>query len=616
MLANGSDVPFAWSYLPGSDLKSSLAYPNGLTASWTYDANGQLLQVRNATPTDVISQYDYTYDAAGRRIKIARSGSAMSESRTDAYGYNVRGELTSATGQGGQPSSTAAFDHSYQYDNIGNRLTSMDLGCSRAYTSNGLNQYTDVAESPSANAPQGAVEEFEPLYDDDGNQTLVKTTTGVWSVLYNGENRPVLWTRAFDGMTVSMAFDRMGRRVRCHETGGTAAGSVMTFAYDGYVCVARRRHGTNGASVIDRFVWDPAEPVATRPLAFCMADSAPQYYAHDGNKNVSELVSVDGAATAHYEYAPFGAVTYSAGPSAASNPYRFSSEYADASLSLVYYNFRHYNTIDGRWCSRDTSMELGAVNLYLMSGNDILFYFDYLGLSWLDGTPGLPPAEVGLGESFIPIYGSLREFEYALYNGKWGMAAFSGMMAVADAFLVGSLAKGIAKGCLKITGHSWRATRQWFIKTRGITGRVEVHHAYVPQRIIKKYKWLEPIANQPWNFTVFEPIPSLNLSAHQVHLAAGHSCSVFSTVKNATVHFSVYQRYWYKYSMGSKMVHVYIVDRVSFTAYSWIDKCIDENVHTFINDVFNESLQEVTEETEFLNSDLTPFTPIYNWDFK
>ena len=43
MLANGSNVPFAWSYLPGSDLKSSLAYPNGLTASWTYDANDQLL---------------------------------------------------------------------------------------------------------------------------------------------------------------------------------------------------------------------------------------------------------------------------------------------------------------------------------------------------------------------------------------------------------------------------------------------------------------------------------------------------------------------------------------------------------------------------------------------
>jgi RHS repeat-associated protein len=304
----------------------------------------------------------------------------MSESRTDSYGYNARGEVTSATKQGGQPPSTAALEHTYQYDGIGNRLTSLDLGFSRVYASNGLNQYTDVAESPSANAPQGAVEEFEPLYDDDGNQTLVKTATGVWSVLYNGENRPVLWTRASDGATVSMAFDRMGRRVRCHETGGAAAGSVMTFAYDGYVCVARRRHGTGGAFDVDRFVWDPAEPVATRPLAFCMADSAPQYYAHDGNKNVSELVSADGAVTAHYEYAPFGAVTYSAGSSAVSNPYRFSSEYADSSLALVYYNYRHYEPVTGRWLSRDALEDVNSDdNLYAYCRNEG-FVVDSLGL--------------------------------------------------------------------------------------------------------------------------------------------------------------------------------------------------------------------------------------------
>ena len=39
MLAAGSEPPFAWSYLDGSDLKSSLSYPNGLAASWQYDAH-------------------------------------------------------------------------------------------------------------------------------------------------------------------------------------------------------------------------------------------------------------------------------------------------------------------------------------------------------------------------------------------------------------------------------------------------------------------------------------------------------------------------------------------------------------------------------------------------
>ena len=74
---DAASCPFRWTYLPGSDRKSQLAYPNDLTASWTYDANSQLLQVCNATPTNVISQYDYTYDAAGRRIACARSGGAV-----------------------------------------------------------------------------------------------------------------------------------------------------------------------------------------------------------------------------------------------------------------------------------------------------------------------------------------------------------------------------------------------------------------------------------------------------------------------------------------------------------------------------------------------------------
>ena len=35
-------------------------------------------------------------DAAGRRVQITRSGSTMSETRTDVYGYNIRSELISA----------------------------------------------------------------------------------------------------------------------------------------------------------------------------------------------------------------------------------------------------------------------------------------------------------------------------------------------------------------------------------------------------------------------------------------------------------------------------------------------------------------------------------------
>ena len=128
-------------------------------------------------------------DAAGRRIEIARSGTAMSESRTDAYGYNVRNELTSATKTGG-PQSPAA-EYAYQYDDIGNRITSTDLATNRTYTANNLNQYTLISNLCDSASMR---EEFVPQFDDDGNQTLIQTSTGIWSVQYNGENRPVLWT--------------------------------------------------------------------------------------------------------------------------------------------------------------------------------------------------------------------------------------------------------------------------------------------------------------------------------------------------------------------------------------------------------------------------------------
>ena len=54
-------------------------------------------------------------DAIGRRTEIARSGSRMTESRSDAYGYNDRSELTNAV------KNATLNEYAYQYDDIGNR---------------------------------------------------------------------------------------------------------------------------------------------------------------------------------------------------------------------------------------------------------------------------------------------------------------------------------------------------------------------------------------------------------------------------------------------------------------------------------------------------------------
>ena len=362
MLAAGSETQFTWNYLPGSDLKSSLAYPNGLTASWQYDANNQLLQVCNATPTNTISQYDYSYDPAGRRVACGKSGSAFAQNDTLSYGYNEKSELTNAV---------AVVDSDYRYDyafdEIGNRESSTERGTNTTYAANNLNQYTLVGRVVP-NAPQ---EEFAPQFDDDGNQTLIKTSTGVWQVQYNGENRPIFWVQGTN--TISMSYDRMGRRVTKNN---------QRFVYDGYLCIGKIEDSTSihySLSPIHCFLWDPIEPIATRPLVWGR-DGAPLFYTHDGNKNMSEVISADGILVAHYEYAPFGTVIAQRGASAAVNPWRFSSEYAEDDTATVYYNYRHYAPIAGRWLSRDPIEEAGSLNLYLSCKNMTILIHDFAGL--------------------------------------------------------------------------------------------------------------------------------------------------------------------------------------------------------------------------------------------
>ena len=81
------------------------------------------------------------------RVSCAKSGSAMSEARTDIYGYNARSELISS-----RRAAENVEEYAYAYDPIGNRLTSSDLGTTRTYTANNLNQYTEIS-SLRASAP-------------------------------------------------------------------------------------------------------------------------------------------------------------------------------------------------------------------------------------------------------------------------------------------------------------------------------------------------------------------------------------------------------------------------------------------------------------------------------
>ena len=349
---------FAWAYLPGSYLKSRLTYPNGATAVWEYEPKRDLLaRVTNTINGTVASQYTYTNDLLGRRTGIGKSGSMMAADETQPYGYNVRDELISGQNQ------------TYAYDDIGNRTAAEG----KTYVANNLNQYT-------------AIDDFVPEYDADGNQTLIKTETGVWSVVYNAENRPVRWESG--EAVITMAFDRLGRRVDYCETRAGQAVTHIRFVYDNFLCV-QRLDAANGNAVRTEFVWDPTESIATRPLVMRAKNwGLNLFYTHDGNKNVSEVFyhALQDGIAAHYDYAPFGAVTRTARATRVTNrdlitenPFRFSSEYHDHILGLVYYNYRHYDPSDGRWMTIDRILDWAK---YRFCDDNPIVRIDYLGDLW------------------------------------------------------------------------------------------------------------------------------------------------------------------------------------------------------------------------------------------
>ncbi|UDQ96743.1 RHS repeat-associated core domain-containing protein [Lentisphaerota bacterium WC36G] len=104
-------------------------------------------------------------------------------------------------------------------------------------------------------------------------------------------------------------------------------------------------------------------------------------YIADGNKNITQLINLTTGEIANkYDYSPFGQLAKT--DENVENVFKFSSEYAEKETGLVYYNYRYYNPVNGKWLNRDPIEEYGAWNIYNFIYNDSINYIDILGLSF------------------------------------------------------------------------------------------------------------------------------------------------------------------------------------------------------------------------------------------
>ena len=108
------------------------------------------------------------------------------------------------------------------------------------------------------------------------------------------------------------------------------------------------------------------------------------YAIADGNGNVGTYLDAAGTNVAHYEYDSFGREVVRTGEKVDDFAHRFSTKYSDQESGLLYYGYRYYDPVTGRWPSRDPIEEDGGLNLYGMVGNKVVNWWDYLGLSEMD----------------------------------------------------------------------------------------------------------------------------------------------------------------------------------------------------------------------------------------
>ena len=276
----------------------------------------------------------------------------------DTFAHNSRSELVDAQVNG--------KDYEYAYDNIGNREFALEDGKASMYEANELNQYTAIAENGAA--------AFVPMFDADGNQTLIKTETGIWSTVYNAENRPVSFSNSESNTVVECAYDSQGRRAYKKVTVNGSVTLHQRYIYRGYLQIAALDLTRTAHPALWYITWDPSEPIATRPLAI-QINGTWYTYGIDLTKNICELYSPSGAISTSYTYTPFGQVTASG---SVTQPIQWSSELWDSELGLVYYNWRYYNSVIGRWIGRDfikiTMMRYNYLN------NSPLYMCDIRGL--------------------------------------------------------------------------------------------------------------------------------------------------------------------------------------------------------------------------------------------
>ncbi len=401
---------------------------------YEYDKLGQVVSGKkcwqDGTPVPGM-QFEYGFDDIGNRKSTAAGGNQSGAGlRPPTYRPNLLNQYTNRTVPGGfdvlgAASATNAVTVNgspadYRHGEFFQELLTVNNTNATLWQSVKVTNTTSGAYETGAVLLAQSPESF--THDADGNLT----SDGRWDYTWDGENRVVqMETRsaAYNAgaprQKLLFGYDWQGRRisktVSNWVSGNWALASTRSFIYDGWNLLAILNPPS---SILQQFMWgldlsgglQGAGGVGGLVKVHDATTGKNYFPAYDGNGNVLTLLdSATGAEAARYEYGPFGEPLAMAGSYAQSNPFRFSTKFTDEETGCLYYGYRSYNPITGRWLSRDPYGERGGLNEYCANLNNCIANVDFLGLScditawFIAGKWVADPMKGMLGFSFTTV---------------------------------------------------------------------------------------------------------------------------------------------------------------------------------------------------------------------
>lgn len=350
----GTAGTFTYGYDP-LGRRSSLNYPNKITASYGYDDLHRLTSLTHQYQTTTIATYGYTHDRAGNRR--TKSGSV-----NESYDYDEVYRLTKAV--------TAKGTENYTYDLVGNRLTGpgpKDTGY----------QY-DAANRLTRGRQLGY------NYDNLGNQTtrtIPNAPDKGWTLFWDYENRLTKMERTkgtTEKRTVTFTYDPLGRRIGKQlvtTINGVSKTTTWSYVYDGDDIALEIYTKPDGTTTEKTFYTHG--PGTDEHLA--LERGGQYYYYHaDGLGSVTAITDSNRNIVQSYSYDSFGKpqpqTTFR-------NSYMYTGREYDPETALYYYRERYYDWRDGRFVSKDRlGFAGGDVNLFAYVQNNAVNFIDPLGL--------------------------------------------------------------------------------------------------------------------------------------------------------------------------------------------------------------------------------------------